>query len=145
MKAIPAVADHFEFIFPSLGTLVRVETRDSSVTVRASSDSFSDQRKEFFVRELVAEGFIPESSAWGPISSDEAPRIGVLWIVDRSILEIDPAIRAGANRLLLRVLSGSVLLFAVLLGLLFSGHLGNRRHQPPAIIKAIGGLTMAGP
>ena len=47
----------YEFDFPTLGTLLRVEESDGAVVVRATRDTFTDERKSRFIRELVAEGF----------------------------------------------------------------------------------------
>ncbi len=140
MKAIPVETEFFDFGFPRLDTVVRVEVRGDDVTIRVSRDSFSERRKDYFVRELAAEGFIPESSVWGVAGG--SPR----WVVDYTWLEIDPAVRACANRLVFRLFSGSVLLLALLFGLLFSGHLGNVRYQSSerAPIAASQGPPLAG-
>jgi hypothetical protein len=50
----------FDFYFGPLDALVRVEAVDDQVVNRATRDTFSAQRKASIVRELAAEGFIPD-------------------------------------------------------------------------------------
>ena len=53
--------ERYEFCFPEKDTLVLVEVVGNGVTVRATRDTFTEQRKASFVRELAAEGFISDS------------------------------------------------------------------------------------
>src|ERR1700722_14737377 len=64
MRATPLEHRTFEFRFPALDTLVKVQVRDERVTIRASRDSFTSQRKEAFIHELATEGFIPDEYRW---------------------------------------------------------------------------------
>ena len=57
-------SQRYEFSFPDLDTLVQVEERAGAVLVRATRDTFSSARKEYFIRELAAEGFIPDEFQW---------------------------------------------------------------------------------
>ena len=118
MKTILPQPRCFEFAFPRLATHVRVEDHGSSVDIVATRDTFSEQRKVAFVRELVAEGFIDQSflrfppghCAFGP---------GVRWQVDFSWLE-SPATPNGRARLrkkLLLLASGFLLWAGFLAGL----------------------------
>jgi hypothetical protein len=115
----PIVADcSFEFYFDRLDTLVLVETRDETVVIRATRDTFSERRKEFFIRELAAEGFIPDECRWfSPAGGEVAGH--VRWLVDFSWLQPDEALAAQTRRFMLRLLSSATLLWLLLLGFLF--------------------------
>jgi hypothetical protein len=130
MRTENDMTGRFEFAFPVLDTLLRVEVADGDVTIRATRDSFSPQRKARFVRELVSEGFIPEELQWFPIGGPHSFHRGVCWIVDFSWVGIDEAVIARTRRRVVGVI-GMASLFAVLLvGLAATGHLGN--HLPQA-------------
>lgn len=78
----------YEFYFADLDTLVQVENRSPDVIIRASRNSFTERRKLYFIRELAAEGFIPDdyhllALAGSPLSH------GVHWIVEPA--ELSPA------------------------------------------------------
>lgn len=109
----PAGVHRFDFSFPRLDTLVRVEEGEDGVLVRATRDSFTDERKRFFIRELAAEGFIPEQVPWLPS--------GVRWVVDFSWLELSPVARRRANRTMVAFLVSGVVLWVALMGLSAAG------------------------
>ena len=67
----------YEFIFSELDTLVEVEPHCEQVIIRVTRDSFSEQRKDLFVRYLIEEGFIDESAYWSSSKRIE-------WRLDRS-------------------------------------------------------------
>ncbi len=107
----------YEFHFPELDTLVLVEASEADVTIRATRDTFSEQRKRCFIHELAAEGFIPDDYEWRSLAGSEMSR-GVRWFVDVSWLRIDPAVTAIARRFMVRLLAGGFLLwFALMAGL----------------------------
>ena len=108
----------YEFQYPELDTLILVEASDAGVTIRATRDSFSEQRKLSFIHELAAEGFIPEDYAWRSLAGSAWSR-GVRWQVDISWLRIDPAVTATARRFMVRLLAGGFLLWVALMGSLF--------------------------
>ena len=108
----------YEFQYPELDTLILVETSAAEVTIRATRDSFSEQRKLSFVHELAAEGFIPEDYAWRTLAGSGFSR-GVRWLVDVSWLKIDPAATAIARRFMVRLLAGGCLLWLALMAGLF--------------------------
>ena len=118
MNATSPEARVFEFYFPDVDTLVQVEELDGAVIIRATRDSFSERRKSFFVRELAAEGFIPDSYHW--FSSDESPSFpGVRWRVDMSWVELPKAALAHARRFMLQLLAAGFLLWLILISALF--------------------------
>ena len=61
MKTLTRIQRQFEFCFPNLDTLVLVEEFDDCLLIRATRNTFSEERKIRFVHELVAEGFVSES------------------------------------------------------------------------------------
>ncbi len=82
----------YEFQFPRTDTLVLVEEFAGRVVVRTTRDSFSDQAKAYFLRELAAEGFIPDDSRWS-----DGRR--VRWVVDTSWVQPGSILPARIRRL----------------------------------------------
>jgi hypothetical protein len=107
----------FEFSFPQLDTLLRVEEIDSRVVIRATRDTFSLQRKLSFIRELAAEGFIRDELLW---FSDERLQAepNVLWIVDYSWLSLSPRLLARSRRFMVGFISIAVLCWLIMMGYL---------------------------
>jgi hypothetical protein len=101
----------FEFAFPSLDTLIRVEACAGAALIRASRDTFSAVRKLSFIRELIAEGFIDEAC----LSGREVTRLR--WIVDPGLGLHEPA--RPADRFIVRTLCGASLVWLILMVLLF--------------------------
>lgn len=132
MKAIPTRPEHYDFNFPDLDTLVRVEVHSGDVTIRTTRDSFSPRRRRAFVHELAAEGFIPEDLDWSTICGSSWKRKTVTWTVDTDWLEPDAHVKATSRALVVKLVSGSVVALGLLLGLVFSGHLGSVRVGLPA-------------
>lgn len=115
-----SMPDHhcFEFYFPVLDTLVLVEELDGAVVVRATRDTFSERRKHCFIRELAAEGFIPDSYRWFSLAGAESYR-GVRWLVDISWVKLSEAVTVRARRFMMRLfLSASLLSVAIMAALL---------------------------
>ena len=108
----------YEFCFPEKDTLVRVEVTGERVTVRATRDTFTEQRKASFVRALAAEGFIAESYRWFSRVGPES-YFGVRWVVDYSWLVIPACVLATARRFMLRLFAGSGMLWLALMMMLF--------------------------
>lgn len=108
----------YEFCFPRLDTLVRVEETEDQVVIRATRDTFSEQRKRCFLRELVAEGFISDCYQWSTgFNSLSWPRIR--WFVDFSWLEPTGHTGKRAHRFMIGLLASTVLLWLLLMTLLF--------------------------
>ena len=105
----------YEFSFPRLDTAVEVETSSAGVVVRASRNSFSEERKACFIRELAAEGFIADEYRW---LSSGGPG-GVRWIVYPAQFMPGPACLAETRRLVQRMLFSATVLWIFLLGGLF--------------------------
>jgi hypothetical protein len=99
--------ERYEFAFPHLDTLVQVEKHLGTVLVRATRDTFSSARKEYFIRELAAEGFIPDEFQWFQLSTSFPTQRGVRWIIDFSWLKPSPEIAASTGRFMRRLLFGA--------------------------------------
>ena len=110
MKAHVQCDRLFEFYFRDVDTRVVVEDLDDGVVIRASRDTFSERRKQNFIRELAAEGFIADCFQWSCR--------GVRWLVDASCARPTEAIRACADRFMIRLFVCSVLLLLGLMGTL---------------------------
>jgi hypothetical protein len=117
----------FDFSFPRKDMQLRVEVDGDEVTVRASRNGFSEQRKSAFIRELAAEGFIPDAHRWYFAHDGDGFGRGVRWIIDRSILETEEEVRARSRRFTLGLFSGTLAATALLMGLLFTDNLGQFR------------------
>jgi hypothetical protein len=120
MKSIPTKSHAFEFCFVNLDyTLVRVEESAGEVTIRATADTFSNHRKVCFIRELAAEGFIPDDYRWFSLAGAETYSRGVRWLVDFSWLKIDEALAARTARLVRRLIVPVTLLWMLMIYLIF--------------------------
>lgn len=108
----------FEFSFPQFDTLLRVEALDSQIVIRATRDSFSEQRKLSFIRELASEGFIRDELRW---FSDERLRAdpGILWVVDYSWLSLNPRLLARSRRFMIGFISVALLGWLAMMAFLF--------------------------
>jgi hypothetical protein len=125
VKSIPFESRRFEFGFPNLDTLLRVEVTQDGVTVRASRDTFTRRHKANFVRELAAEGFIPDEYRWFALEDGEGFRRGVHWVVDVSWMSISEEVIARGRRFMARLLACACMLLAFLLAMAITGHLGS--------------------
>jgi hypothetical protein len=96
---------------------ILVQNNKDGVLIRASHDNFSDPRKAAFIRELAAEGFIPDHYQW--FSDPSANNyLGIKWIIDESWLQDDQATRneaMGGRALLVAALVWVILLALVLM------------------------------
>lgn len=131
VKSIPQDTRCFDFRFPRQDMRLRVELSGDDVTVRASRNGFSEQRKSAFIRELAAEGFIPDMHRWYFAHDGHNFGRGVKWVIDRSWTEVEEAREAQAwgHRLFVGSFSTTLVATALLMGLLFSGNLGSFRVQ----------------
>jgi hypothetical protein len=89
--------------------LIEVENSDGSVIIRAARDNFSERRKEFFVRYLAAEGFIPEDFERYPIT----------WEIDPGRVEHGSVLVQRTNRFMIRLFISALLLWLALMSLAF--------------------------
>lgn len=112
-----------EFYFAQLDTLVRVERSGDAVTIRATRDTFSVRRKEYFIHELAAEGFIDDGYQWFSLGDIHSAR-PIRWLVDFTWLGISPELTAAARRFMLRMLGAAAMLWVGLMTALFTGAIG---------------------
>ena len=125
MKTVGTIARHFEFSFPGLDTLVLVEKLGDDVVIRATRDTFSAERKARFIRELAAEGFIPDDFRWS--SPEGTNATGQLrWLVDFHWLQPNKAMVRRTRHLLLGIFASAALLWSILMVLLFLGCLQSK-------------------
>jgi hypothetical protein len=114
MKTVQLPPRRFEFGFPHLDTSVLVEDFGDSVAIRATRDTFTEQRKIAFIRELAAEGFIDTSYQWFSLAGPEA-YLGVRWRVDFSWLELPALLLARLRRLMVGMQIAGFLAWGVML------------------------------
>jgi hypothetical protein len=126
VKSLPLDFDRFEFSFPHLDTDLQVEVRDGDVTILATRDTFSDDRKAAFVHELAAEGFIPDAFMWYSPRGFRPAGQQLAWRVDSAWFGTTDTTTTRTRGLYFRALSySSALAAALFLGLLVCGNLGN--------------------
>ena len=104
----------FEFYFADLDNLLLVENQAEGVVIRATRNNFPESRKTSFIRELAAEGFISETYQWF-CGFDERSSLPVRWLVDYSWLKLDQDACARTNRFMIRLISGAIILFLVMM------------------------------
>ena len=137
MRAQRVLAREFQFYFSDLDNIVLVESHaDESVTIRVTKNNVSDQRKNFFIRRLAAEGFIPEYYEWFSGPTDGSGN--VLWMKDLSWVEkTTVAVKKNSNRFMTRLLIVSGLVWlAMMRVLLVSNHPQTAAKTVPQIPRA---------
>lgn len=95
--------------------LIEIENQGDHVLFRAAYDNFSKRRKAFLIRQLAAEGYIPdcfEHFTEHTVSSE------LIWVVDRSLLYLAPEARQSSSRFMRRLVLGGCLLWLVELAVL---------------------------
>lgn len=114
MRAQKVAPKRFEFYFPDLDNLILVENlEDGGVIIRATRDVFSQQRKAFFIRQLAAEGFIPDSYQWWSGSAT-----GVTWVIDITWLKLPRVWLRRSKKFMVRLLVFSGVLWLALMRVL---------------------------
>ena len=148
MKSIPAESHVFEFCFIELDyTLVRVEERGGQVIIRATANTFSRERKRYFIRELAAEGFIPDDLGWSPFADSESFAPAIRWVVDCSWLRLDEGLIARHRRLVRRFILPVALSWLLIVYLAFPGRektAGGRPEEHAHPAAAISTATVSG-
>lgn len=122
MNAEEKAVREFQFYLRDVDTHLKVTTGGNEVLVRATRDRVSQRRKTFFVRELAAEGFLPDAYA-AYVQEKAGDSLPVVWVVDRSWEEFSSGPLNGTNRFMFRLLAWGCLLWCVLLALLLAGAL----------------------
>jgi hypothetical protein len=70
---------------------------DGRVVIHAAFDNYTEQRKALFIRELAAEGFIPDEYEY-LTSTGGFGFMGVYWVIDDSWLEIPQEVVTTSHR-----------------------------------------------
>lgn len=118
MKTDVVTPTGYEFCFPELDTLVRVEVSAGAILLRATRATFSEDRKVAFIRELAYEGFIPDEYRW---LAQQRLREGadLRWVIDHRWLELTPALLAKPRRFVVRLIAGATCGWVVMMAVLF--------------------------
>jgi len=141
MKTNTTDPETFEFCFPNLDTLVCVENRPDEVVVHATRATFSEERKTCFIRELAAEGFIPDSYRWFHNGSSFLCHSTVRWLVDYSWWRLNPVVIANTRRFMVRLFLGGALLWFILMA---SVLIGSAQHDSSGTQKPVNTTTTHG-
>ena len=96
--------------------LVVIEREGERVLIRAAQDNFSARRKAFLIRQLAAEGYIPDQYER---FTEDAPVEGLTWVIDRSLLFIGAEATRRTRRIMRRVIAGGCLLWLLEITLAF--------------------------
>lgn len=121
MRVQKVLSKEFQFYLPDLDNIVLVKSHaDGTVTVRATRENFSKERKAAFIRQLAVEGFIPDEYQWLSGSVDESN--GIRWIKDHSWLEISPAVTRRSNRFMGKLFLAAGLIWVVMMRVLLVSH-----------------------
>src|ERR1700752_5138745 len=86
-----------EFVSHQPPNFILVENGENGVVIRAACDNFSERRKSLFIKEISAEGFIPDIYQWFS-DPDSGGFAGVRWIIDSSWVKVHAAVRRAADR-----------------------------------------------
>jgi hypothetical protein len=108
MGARTTVYAPIEFSTHNPGNLIVVEQDGESVLIRAAQDNFSERRKAFLIRQLAAEGYIPERYQE---FTEYAPVAGLEWVTDRSLMTMGPEATGRTRRFMQRLIAGACLLW----------------------------------
>ena len=103
MKTELSLPKRAEFHCMQPENYILVQNHKDGVMIRATSDNFSEQRKAAFIRELAAEGFIPDHYQWF-LDADASNYLAIKWIIDPSWLRVDKRLAKKAELLYGRAL-----------------------------------------
>jgi hypothetical protein len=97
----PDLPASFEISTHNPENLVAVENEGGRVIMRAAYGNFSPRRKSFLIRQLAAEGYIPDR--FDQCSEFSMPS-DLTWVVDRTLLEVGSAAIRRSRRFMGRLL-----------------------------------------
>jgi hypothetical protein len=124
----------FEFCFPQLDTLILVEELATEVVIRATRNTFSEQRKIYFIRELAAEGFISDNYRW-VTGFDSFSWLRVHWLLDASWLEPCQVQIARSRKFMIRLLAFTALLWLAMMTALFHSDMISRNPHSVSTVR----------
>ena len=99
-----------EFSTHNPENIIVIEHHGGRVLFRAAHDNFSERRKAFLIRQLAAEGYIPDQyerlteHEWAP---------DLLWVVDHSLIRMGPDATRRVSRFMQRLIMGGCLLWCL--------------------------------
>jgi len=108
LGAKPVVYTPIGFSTHNPANLIVIERARDTVLIRAAQDNFSPRRKAFLIRQLAAEGYIPDRFEE---FRENAPVEGLTWVIDRSLLFVGHEATQRTRRIMQRVLAGGCLLW----------------------------------
>jgi hypothetical protein len=103
MKTRSVVYSQFEITTLNPTNLIAIESSGGNVLVRAAKNNFSGRRKAFLIRQLAAEGYIPDR--FQTFTEDE-PVAGLTWVLDRSLLEVGREATLRTGKFMRRMIAG---------------------------------------
>jgi hypothetical protein len=114
MREQKVLPKEFEFYFPDLDNLILVETlEDGGVRIRVTRDNLEEKRKVFFIRQLAAEGFIPDNYQW--FSASTANSLRVTWLKDYSWVKVHATVKRRANRAMCLIFAASCIFWLAMM------------------------------
>ena len=121
LQSTAAASKCFEFVHRAPYNILKVEQSGSGVRIHADHDNFSERDKEFFVRHLADEGFIPDRYRWTPCGLVGGPS-DIEW--ETEITAYTGSETAGkptraATAFVIRLLAGALFLWLIELTSLF--------------------------
>jgi hypothetical protein len=119
MNAV-SLPKEIEFVRHHPENFILVENEaGGTVLVRAARNNYSDRQKRAFIRELAAEGFIPDHLERISDPDFGGSPCGVHWVIDHSWMQIHSAVQRKATRAVVTMLLIGVLLWGLLMFLAF--------------------------
>ncbi|MDB6068466.1 MAG: hypothetical protein JWR26_4674 [Pedosphaera sp.] len=119
MKAVKS-PKQYEFSSQQPENYILVESCEDGVVIRAARKNFSNERKSMFIRELAAEGFIPDQFQWFS-DPDTSGYMGITWIIDSSWLHLHAAVRRESERRFFQLIGSASLLWLLVMGMMIFG------------------------
>lgn len=113
MKTQICTSRSFEFYFPDVDTLLLAEHRADKVVVRATKNTFSEQRKITFIHHLASEGFIPDYYQW--LSNLDPAWSNIYWCVDYSWLKTRQTTTPRTTKVMIGLLASAIALWTGLM------------------------------
>ena len=107
----------FEFYFRDLDNLILVESSEGGVLIRTTRNNVPERRRQFFVRELAAEGYIPDRYQWLAEAGCDGLE-PVRWVHDASWLEVDAIFLQENQSFARRMMICGGILWLAMMGLL---------------------------
>jgi hypothetical protein len=99
-----------EFTTHNPDNLICIERQGDALLFRAAHHNFSARPKAFLIRQLAAEGYIPDHYEH---LRGEAWPASLVWVLDRTLLRPGPEARRRVSRFMQRLLLGACVLWCL--------------------------------